>query len=60
MQYLNIIIIGALVCYLAYQLISDFQSGITENLTLRVVLLVFGLVILTYRIIQLRKQNNKY
>jgi hypothetical protein len=59
MQYLNILIVGALVIYLAYQLFTDYQAGVTQNMTLRVVLLFFGLAILVYRISQARKQRNR-
>lgn len=58
-QYLNILIVGALVIYLAYQLYVDMQSGNTGNITLRVVVLVFGVGVLVFRIIQLKKHNNR-
>ena len=58
MQYLNVIIVAALVIYLAYQLFTDYQAGITQNMTMRIVLLFFGLAILAYRISQLRKHRN--
>jgi hypothetical protein len=58
-QYLNILIVAALVIYLAYQLYLDFQLGDTSNLALRIGLLVFGLAILVYRILQVRKYNNR-
>jgi hypothetical protein len=58
-QYINIIIVAALVIYLAYQLYLDLKFGDTNNLALRIGLLVFGLAILVYRILQVRKFNNK-
>jgi hypothetical protein len=58
-QYLNIIIVSALVIYLAYQLYLDLKLGDSSNLALRIGLLVFGIVILVYRILQVRKYNNR-
>ncbi len=57
MQYLNILIVGALVIYLAFKLYQDVQAGVSGNMTLRVILLIFGVGILIYRIVQVLKQR---
>ncbi len=57
MQYLNILIVGALVIYLAFKLYQDVQAGVSGNMTLRVILLIFGVGILIYRIMQVLKQR---
>ncbi len=57
-QYLNIIIVGALVIYLAFKIYEDIRLGMTENMTFRILLLVFGIGILIFRILKLRKRTD--
>lgn len=57
MKYLNILIPAAIVIYLAYQLYLDITVNNADNILFPSVLIIFGIAIIVYRIIKLRKNN---